>query len=41
VYKHYTGDNGFTGGDLKTASVNNVNTISARDEFGLFGQFRW
>jgi hypothetical protein len=41
MYKHYTGDNGFTGGDLKTASINNINTISARDEFGLFGQFRW
>lgn len=41
MYKHYKGDNGYALGDLRTPSFNNVNTISARDEFGLFGQFRW
>ncbi|MFO1260088.1 MAG: hypothetical protein U1E68_03285 [Sphingomonadaceae bacterium] len=40
MYKHYTGENGFTGGDLKTASIA-PDTESKRDEFGLFGQFRW
>jgi len=38
MYKHYSGDNGFTGGDF-TGSKTYVD--GKQDEFGLFGQFRF